>query len=74
MEQKKGRRYQSSFRDQKLAVWEAGSGYSWTVTNSKTGETARGEAVYLDDAMVAAAQAAQADWGTVKWRGGQEDE
>jgi hypothetical protein len=39
------------------------------VTNSKTGEeVGHGEVAGLENAMVDAAQAAQAEWGVVKWR------
>ena len=59
--------YVSSFRDRELKIWESGGGYQWSVTNS-----GNGEAIDLESAMVAAAQAAGADWGSVKWRGANE--
>jgi hypothetical protein len=69
MEQKKRRSYVATFRDLELKIWESGDRHPWSVTNSKTGEEiAHGETIDLEDAMVGAAQAAQADWGTVRWR------
>lgn len=67
--------WSASFRNLELAVRQSGAGYSWGVTDVTTRAViAQGEAVDLEGAMVDAAQAAQADWGTVKWRGPEEDE
>jgi hypothetical protein len=66
------RSYSASFRDLELSICETAGGYSWRVHNSETGEDAsHGETTGvagLEDAMVAAAQAARADWGVVRWR------
>jgi hypothetical protein len=66
------RTYTAAFRDLELSICEDVGGYSWRVRNSKTGEEAgSGETAGisgLEDAMVAAAQAARADWGVVRWR------
>lgn len=63
------RAYVASFQDQNLRTWETQSGYLWNVTSSITGETiAQGEAASLEDAMIDAAQAAGADWGSARWR------
>jgi hypothetical protein len=66
------RSYTATFRDLELSVCETAGGYWWIVRNSQTGEEAgRGETTGssgLEDAMVAAAQAARADWGVVRWR------
>ncbi|HLI86579.1 MAG TPA: hypothetical protein VKV17_21915 [Bryobacteraceae bacterium] len=66
------RSYTAIFRDLELSVRETASGYAWIVRNSQTGEEAgRGETAGLsglEDAMVAAAQVARADWGVVRWR------
>ena len=70
-----GATYSASFRDLDLRIWESSSGYPWSVTNSTTGVvTGQGETADLEGAMVAAAQAAQADWGSVRWRGLEEDD
>jgi hypothetical protein len=62
--------YFASFRNFELRTWETSGRYSWTVKNSDTGEQlANGDAKDLPSAMVAAAEAAGADWGSVKWRG-----
>ena len=62
--------YCASFRNFELRTWKTNGGYSWTVKNTNTGElTAEGDAADLPTAMVAAAEAAGADWGSVKWRG-----
>jgi hypothetical protein len=73
------RTYWATFRDLELTIRETAGGYSWRVRNSKTGEEAgRGETAGisgLEDAMVAAAQVARADWGVVRWRRvGEEEE
>ncbi len=65
----------ASFRELALGIWESDGGYGWSVTNVATGEvTRRGEAADRESAMVDAAQAAGADWGSVRWRGSEEEE
>ncbi len=59
----------ASFRDQNLRIWETATSHLWEVTNAVTRVLiARGEAPTREDAMVAAAQTAGADWGNAKWR------
>jgi hypothetical protein len=77
MEQKRPRTYFATLGDLGLKTWESNGRYPWSVTNSKTGEeTARGEAVDLESAMVGAAHAVQAEWGALRWRraDGEDDE
>ena len=75
MEPDKTTAYSANFRDLELRTWESNGRYPWTVTNSTTGEKiAQGEAVDRETAMVGAAQHAGADWGTVRWRGLEEEE
>jgi hypothetical protein len=66
------RSYTATFRDLELSICETAGGYAWSVRNGKTGEEAgRGETAGssgLEDAMVAAARVARADWGVVRWR------
>ena len=68
--------YVASFRNRSLRTWETESGYMWQVTDSDAGEIiAEGEAASREDAMITAAGAAGADWGSAKWRRpGEEDE
>jgi len=62
--------YHACFRNFELRTWETNDRYWWTVKNSDTGEQlANGDARDLPSAMVAAAESAGADWGSVKWRG-----
>jgi acyl-CoA reductase-like NAD-dependent aldehyde dehydrogenase len=69
MDLKGPRSYCANLGDLELKIDEANGLYRWSVINSKTGEQlARGEVAGLEDAMVAAAQAAQAEWGVVRWR------
>jgi hypothetical protein len=75
MEEREPRTWFAQFRDWELQVRESGGGYVWTVTDSKTGgQTARSEVAGLETAMVAAAQEAGADWGSIRWRSNQPDE
>jgi hypothetical protein len=72
------RSWRATFRHLELSICETTGGFAWMVRNSTTGEEAgSGETAGssgLEDAMVAAAQAARADWGTVRWRRvGEED-
>jgi hypothetical protein len=61
--------YCASFRNQELRIWESVEYCRWGVTNLETGDMiAQGEAADRASAMVSAAQAAQADWGSVRWR------
>lgn len=61
--------YSASFRNKALAIRESGEHWLWSVTNSETGEeVAEGEAIDRATAMVQAAEAAEADWGSAKWR------
>jgi hypothetical protein len=69
MEQKKPRTYLATLGDLELKTWESNGRHPWTVTNSRTGQqVARGEVVGLENAMVGAAQAVQAEWGVLRWR------
>ena len=75
MEDKNAPTYSASFRNLALETWESGGHFAWIVTNAATGqEVARGESTDQMSAMVAAAQAAGSDWGTVKWRGNTEED
>jgi hypothetical protein len=75
MKHDKTQTYSASFRNQELRIWESNGCWPWSVTNSDTGEViAQGEAVDRASAMVSAAQAAQADWGSVRWRRFEEDD
>jgi hypothetical protein len=68
------RAYLASFKDQNLRAWETPDGYLWKVTSAVTGDTiAQGEATSREDAMIDAAQAAGADWGSARWRSLSED-
>jgi hypothetical protein len=68
------RTYIASFQDRNLKIWETESGYLWSVTNSVTEEIiAQGEAISRENAMIDAAEAAGADWGSAKWRSPDED-
>jgi hypothetical protein len=68
------RTWLASFQDHNLRTWETESGYLWNVTNSVTGKiVAQGEACSRENAMVDAAQAAGADWGSARWRSQGED-
>ena len=72
MEPKNPRTYFATLGDLELKTWESNGRYPWSVTHSNTGEeTARGEAVDLESAMVGAAQAVQAEWGALRWRRGE---
>jgi hypothetical protein len=67
--------YSASFRNLELRMWASDARYLWSVTHSATGDViAQGEAAEREDAMVAAAEAAAADWGSVRWRGSEEDD
>ncbi|MBV9504011.1 MAG: hypothetical protein JO323_03295 [Acidobacteriia bacterium] len=71
MATEKPRTYSASFRSLELRTWELDLRYPWSVTDSATGQViAHGEAVDKETAMVAAAEAARADWGSVKWHRG----
>jgi hypothetical protein len=75
MKQEKTATYSASFRNHELSIWESNGCCPWSVTNSETGEViAQDEAVDRETAMVGAAQAAQADWGSVRWRRFEEDD
>ena len=76
MNDKQGpRTYFARLGDLELRTWESNGRYSWSVVNSKSGqETARGEAVDRESAMVAAAHAVQAEWGVLRWRSSEDDE
>jgi hypothetical protein len=69
MEQKKPRTYRATLGNLELKTWEFNGRHPWSVTNSRTGEeTAHGEAVDRESAMVGAAHAVQAEWGALRWR------
>jgi len=77
MEQKKPRTYFATLGDLELRTWESNGRYPWSVTNSKTGEEiACGEVADRESAMVGAAQAVHAEWGTLRWRrhGGEDED
>jgi hypothetical protein len=68
------RAWVASFQNHNLRTWGTKSGYLWKVTNSVTEEIiAQGEAPSREDAMIDAAQAAGADWGSARWRSLSED-
>jgi hypothetical protein len=72
--QKNSADYSASFRNLELRIRESNGVCSWSVTDAATGEvTGQGETADRVTAMVDAAQAAEADWGGVKWRGLEED-
>ena len=74
MPEENTRTYVASFRDHNLRTWETESGYLWKVTNAVTGDIiAQGEALSWETAMIDAAQAAGADWGSARWRSPGED-
>jgi hypothetical protein len=63
------RTWVASFQDHNLRAWETERGYLWEVTNSVTGEViAQGEAPSRENALIDAAQAAGADWGSARWQ------
>ena len=69
MERDKTESYSALFRNLELRIWRSDSHYLWSVTNSETGVVAgEGEALDRMNAMVAAAETANADWGAVRWR------
>jgi hypothetical protein len=69
MDQKKTACYGASFRNQELRIWDSPGSFAWSVTNSETGQVrAEGEAADRVNAMIDAARAAEADWGSVRWR------
>ena len=75
MEQKTPRAYFATIGDLELKILESSDRYEWIVTNSKTTEElARDEVVGLENAMVAAAQAARAEWGALRWQSGEGEE
>jgi hypothetical protein len=75
MDQDKTAPYAASFRDLALKTWQSDSHFRWSVTDSETGDVVgEGEAVDRPSAMVAAAETARADWGSVKWRSLLEDQ
>jgi len=75
MEDQGPRTYIATFRDLELRVRESNGRYIWTVTDSKTGrQTAQAEVAGLENAMVAAAQEAGADWGSIRWRSNQPED
>jgi hypothetical protein len=74
MPQENTRTWIASFQNRILQTWETGSGYLWKVTNSITGEIiAQGETLSRENAMIGAAEAAGADWGSARWRSLAED-
>ena len=69
------RTYFARLGDLELKTWESNGRYSWSVIESKAGhETAHGEAVDRESAMVAAAHAVQAEWGVLRWRSSEGDD
>ncbi len=61
--------YFASFGHLELRTSKARDGYLWTVKNPNIGaEITHGEAADLASAMIAAAEAVGAEWGTVRWR------
>ena len=61
--------YFATFRNLELCIRESNGRYLWTITDSNTGtQTAQAEVAGLENAMVGAAQAAGADWGSIRWR------
>ena len=75
MEDQERRTYFATFRNLELRILESNGRYLWTVTDSQTGsQTAQAEVAGLENAMVSAAQAAGADWGSIRWRGNHPEE
>jgi hypothetical protein len=73
--QKNAGTWVASFQDRELQTWETKSGYLWKVTNSVTSEIiAQGETLSRENAMIEAAQAAGADWGSAKWKSLSQDD
>jgi hypothetical protein len=72
--QENTRTWVASFQNHSLRTWETKGVYLWKVTHSVTGDIiAQGEALSREDAMIDAAQAAGADWGSARWRSLSED-
>jgi hypothetical protein len=72
--EKADRTYFARRGDWQLQIAEGEGCYRWSATNAETGEKLDAEAVGLENAMVSAAQAVQADWGTLRWRREGDDE
>lgn len=67
--------YFATFRNLELCVRASNGRYLWTVTDSDSGsQTAQAEVAGLENAMVGAAQAAGADWGSIRWRRNEPEE
>jgi hypothetical protein len=61
--------YTASFRNLELGIWESDGRWIWSVRDRETGAVMfEGARADREDAMVAAAEAAQADWGSARWR------
>jgi len=69
MEGQEWRIYLATFRNLELGIRESNGLYLWTVTDSNTGSLiAQAQVAGLENAMVGAAEAARADWGSIRWR------
>jgi len=67
--------YCATFRNFELRICESNGRYLWTITDSETGsQTAQAEVAGLENAMVGAAEAAGADWGSIRWRSNRSDD
>ena len=67
--------YFATFRDLELRICESNGLYTWTVTDSNNGaQTGQAEVAGLENAMVAAAEVAGADWGSIRWRSNRPEE
>lgn len=70
MEDDQRRPKHADLGDLHLETWEADGGYFWRVKNMKSGvELGTGEAVSIDEAMMAASAAAGTTWERLTWRG-----
>jgi len=69
------RTYVAKLGNLELKTWESSGRYQWSVIDPGTGqETAHGEAVDRESAMVGAAHAVQAEWGVLRWRSSEGDD
>jgi hypothetical protein len=75
VEPRKTRIYSATLGDLALEIRESAGGYIWSVRDSQAGEQiAGGESAVLENAMVSAAHAVQAEWGALRWRSNEPEE
>lgn len=60
--------YRATFRELNLELEDDGGAWRWRVTDASGTAVAEGRSDVKETAMIAASEAAQADWGTVRWR------